>query len=125
MAKAHPIFDGLQGKGILDWYYYGPMIPHHLFDGQETPDEVVAAAFAAGYSNHGGYASGILLGSYRLGAGRFWVNTFPVLENLDAHPAADRIILNLIDYASRFVKTPIAALPSNFDEQLKAIGYSQ
>ncbi len=125
VAKEHPIFDGLQGKGILDWYYYGPMIPHHLFDGQETPDEIVAAAFAAGYSTPGGYASGILLGSYRFGAGRFWVNTFPALENLDAHPAADRIILNLIDYASRFVKTPIAALPSNFDEQLKAIGYSQ
>jgi len=125
VAKAHPIFDGLQGKGILDWYYYGPVIPHYLFDGQETPDEVAAAAFAAGYSTPGGYASGILLGSYRFGAGRFLVNTFPVLENLDAHPAADRILLNLINYASGFVEMPMAALPSDFDAQLKAIGYSQ
>ncbi len=125
VAKAHPIFDGLQGKGILDWHYYGPMIPHHLFDKQETPDEVVAAAFAAGYSIPGGYASGILLASYRFGAGRFWLNTFPVLENLDVHPAADRMVLNLIDDASKFVEEPIAALPSNFDEQLKEIGYSQ
>ena len=27
VAKAHPVFEGLQGRGILDWYYYGPVIP--------------------------------------------------------------------------------------------------
>jgi hypothetical protein len=51
------------------------------------------------------------------------LNTFPVLENLDAHPAADRLLLNLIAYAAGFVDKPLAELPSNFDAQLKAIGY--
>jgi hypothetical protein len=125
VAKAHPIFDCLQGRGILDWYYYGPVTPHHLFDGQETPDDIAAAAFAMGYSTPGGYASGILSGSYRFGEGRFVLNTFPVLENLDAHPAADRLLLNLIGYAAGFVQAPLSELPSDFDAQLRAIGYLQ
>jgi hypothetical protein len=101
VAKAHPIFDGLQPQGVMDWEYYGPVIPQHLFDGQPTPDDVAAAAFAVGYSTLGGYASGVLVGAYRLGAGRFVINTLRVLENLDRHPAADRLLLNLIDYAAR------------------------
>jgi hypothetical protein len=125
VAKTHPIFDGLQGKGILDWYYYGQMIPHHLFDGQKTPDDVAATAFAVGYSIPGGYASGILLGSYRFGEGRFVLNTFPVLENLDVHPAADRLLLNLISYAAGFVEAPLSEPHSGFDAQLRAIGYVQ
>jgi hypothetical protein len=123
VAKAHPIFEGLQGRGILDWYYYGPVIPHDLFDGQETPDEVVAAAFAAGYSKPGGYASGILLGGYHFGEGRFLINTFPLLEHAGEHPAADRLLLNLVQYAAGFVRQPLAPLPSDFDSRLKAIRY--
>jgi hypothetical protein len=103
VAKAHPVFEGLQAKGIMDWYYYGPMIPHYLFDGLDTPDDVAATAFATGYSTPGGYASGVLLASYRSGEGRLILNTFPVLENLDVHPAADRLMLNLINYASGFI----------------------
>jgi hypothetical protein len=125
VAKAHPIFEGLPSKGILDWYYYGPVIPHYVFDGQEKPDEVVAAAFATGYTAPGGYASGILLGSYRFGEGRFVVNTLPIMENVDSHPAADRLLLNLISYAAGFVGKPLSELPAGFDTQLKAIGYSQ
>jgi len=123
VAKPHPIFDGLQGRGILDWYYYGPVTPHYLFDGQETPDEVVAAAFAIGYSTPGGYASGVLLGAYRFGEGRFLLNTFPVLENLEAQPAADRMLLNMIGYAAGFVQAPLSALPAGFEAQLREIGY--
>jgi hypothetical protein len=123
VAKAHPVFEGLQCRGILDWYYYGPVIPHYLFDGQETPSDVIAAAFAAGYSTPGGYASGILLGAYRFGEGQFIVNTFPVLEQLDRHPAADRILLNLVRYCSDFTGKPPAELPTNFDDRLRSIGY--
>lgn len=123
VAKAHPIFDGMPGKGILSWYYYGPVWPHYLFDGQETPDEVVAAAFAAGYPTPGGYASGVLLGWYRFSEGRFILNTFPLLEHLGEHPAAGRLLINLITYAGQFVEKPLAPVPANFDTQLKAIGY--
>src|SRR5579885_2174456 len=123
VANAHPIFEGLPGKGILNWYFYGPVWPHYLFDGQETPDEVVAAAFAAGYPTPGGYASGVLLGWYQFGEGRFILNTFPLLENYDTHPAAGRLLINIINYAGQFVAQPLAPVPASFDSQLKAIGY--
>jgi hypothetical protein len=124
VAKPHPIFEGLQGKGMLDWYYYGPMWPHHIFDGQDTPAEVIAASFAAGYSTAGGYASGVLLGSYKFGAGQFIVNSFPVIEYVDKHPVADRMLLNLVNYAATFTSNPTVALQPDFQTHLKEIGYA-
>jgi hypothetical protein len=124
VAKPHRVFEGLQGKGILDMYYYGPMWPHYLFDGQDTPTEVIAAAFATGYSTPGGYASGVLLGSYKFGAGQFIVNSFPILDYIDKHPVADRLLLNLIQYAADSVNAPAATLPSDFETQLRNIGYT-
>jgi Glycosyl hydrolases family 2, TIM barrel domain/Glycosyl hydrolases family 2, sugar binding domain/Glycosyl hydrolases family 2 len=124
VAKPHPIFEGLQGKGMLDWYYYGPIWPHHVFEGQDTPAEVVAASFAAGYSTAGGYASGVLLGSYKFGAGQFIVNSFPIIEYVDKHPAADRLLLNLIKHASTSATGSAVALPADFQARLKQIGYA-
>mgnify|MGYP001013614977 CR=1 FL=1 len=96
VAKPHPLFAGLPAPGIMDWDYYGPVIPPAFFTDQETPDDVAAAAFAVGYSCPGGYASGLLLATYRLGQGRLVLNTLRILENLGAHPAADRLLLNML-----------------------------
>jgi hypothetical protein len=123
VAKAHPIFEGLTAPGIMDWDYYGPVISRTIFDGQDTPSEVMAAAFALGYSIPGGYASGWMLGPYRFGAGQFVFNSFNILENMGAHPAADRLLINLIRYASPLAAAPLAPLPANFAAQLSAIGY--
>ena len=123
VGKPHPVFAGLQGNGLLDWDYYGPVLPHYLFDGQDTPVEVMAAAFAAGYSTPGGYASGVLLGSYEFGGGHFLINTFAVLENIDTHPAADRLLLNLVQYAAGSIQGPAVPLPADFDARLAEIGY--
>ncbi len=122
VSKAHAVFAGLQSQGIMDWDYYGPVIPHEIFDRQATPDDVIAAAFAVGYSCPGGYASGVLLGAYRFGTGRFFLNTLHVLEQIDRHPAADRLLLNLIGAAAAESATP-AALPDDFAAQLEQIGY--
>jgi hypothetical protein len=131
VAKAHPLFAGLQAKGIMNWDYYGPMIPHYAFDGLAAPVDVAATGFAVGF--YGAYSSGVLLGSYRcsvrndsftpMGAGMFVINTFPVLENVDAHPAADRLLLNLIDYVAASTNEPLSPLPDDFDTQLGKIGY--
>jgi hypothetical protein len=124
VAKAHPIFDGLQAKGVMDWDYYGALIPRDVFDGQETPDDLAAAAFAVGHGDApAGYASGTLLGAYRFGEGRFILNTIPILDNLDTHPAADRLLLNLVNFAADSVGKPLAEVPSNFNAQLQAISY--
>ncbi|MCX6880407.1 MAG: hypothetical protein NTW21_42365 [Verrucomicrobia bacterium] len=40
--------------------------------------------------------SGVLLGSYHLGKGRFIINAFRILESLGNNPVADRLILNLV-----------------------------
>jgi hypothetical protein len=125
VAKLHPVFEGLQGKGMLDWYYYGPMWPHHVFEGQDTPSEVVAASFAAGYSTAGGYASGVLLGSYKFGAGQFVINSFPIVEHVDKHPVADRLLLNLINHFSTSARGASVALPADFEALLKGIGYAK
>jgi hypothetical protein len=125
VARRHPVFDGLQGNGILDWYYYGTMIPRHIFEGQEDADEVIAAAFATGYCGGGsrGYESGILMSTHRFGNGSFLLNTFPVMENLDGNPAADRLMLNLVRWAASRCVKPLAGLPPDFDATLRAIGY--
>jgi len=124
VAKAHPVFEGLQPRGVMDWDYYGPVIAHFFFEGQDTPDETMAAAFALCHSAPpGGYAAGTMIGSYRFGEGMFIVNTRNVLGNLDRHPAADRLMLNLVRYAAGSAGEPLAALPGDFDEQIKAIGY--
>jgi len=123
VARPHPILQGLPDRGTMDWDYYGPVIPHGLFADQETPDEVVAAAFALGYPCPGGYASGILVGVYRFGQGRFIVNTLNVLDNLDAHPTADRILLNMVSYASQNALPSPSDLPPGFERLLADIGY--
>jgi hypothetical protein len=40
------------------------------------------------------------------------------------HPVADRLLLNTVRYAAGFVEGPLSELPSGFDAQLQAIGYS-
>lgn len=100
VSRRHPVFDGLQGPGIMDWDYYGPVVPHEIYEGLDAPDEMIAASFAVGHHRHpGGYAWGLLMGAYRHGAGTLILNTLPLLENLDAHPAADRLLVNLIRHA--------------------------
>lgn len=100
VAKRHPVFDGLQGPGIMDWDYYGEVIPHIIFEGQDTPDQTIAASFATGNSAYDrGYGLGLLIAAYKAGDGWFVLNTLNILDNLDAHPAADRLLMNLIRFA--------------------------
>jgi hypothetical protein len=101
VAQRHPVFAGLQAPGIMDWDYYGPVIPHEVFEGQDTPDETIAASFATGsYLYPRGYGCHLLIATYRTGQGRFILNTLSIIENLDDHPAADKLLLNLVSYAA-------------------------
>ncbi|HEY5909927.1 MAG TPA: sugar-binding domain-containing protein [Verrucomicrobiae bacterium] len=124
VAKKHPCFDGLQPPGIMDWDYYGPLITHLFFEGQDTPDQIAAAAFAICHSSRpDGYAAGTMLSVHRFGAGRIILNTFAILENVDKHPAADALLMNMISFAAQNTKEPLAPLPANFDTLLKEVGY--
>ena len=37
VAGKHPFLDGLQAPGVMDWDYYGPLISHQFFEGQDPP----------------------------------------------------------------------------------------
>jgi hypothetical protein len=118
-AKAHPIFDGLPSGGLMDYTCYRELIPDLVFSGQEPPSEAVAGAIKASQD----YDSGLMMSVYNLGAGRFVLNTLNIRNQLATHPAAGRLLLNLLRYASRDIEKPAAPLPADFDRQLDAMGY--
>lgn len=100
VARRHPVFEGLQAPGIMDWDYWGPVIPHDLYEGLEAPDDMMAASFTTGHHRYtGGYAWGLLMGGYRLGRGWLFLSTPKLMDHVGAHPAADRLLTNLIRYA--------------------------
>ena len=124
VAKKHPLFDGLQPPGVMDWDYYGPLISNRFFEGQDAPEETAAAAFAVCHSSRpDGYAAGTMLAVHHLGAGKIILNTFNILQNVDQHPAADRLLLNLIRYAAQNAADSLAPLPADFDATLKELGF--
>jgi hypothetical protein len=124
VAKKHAFFNGLQSRGVMDWDYYGPIITNKFFEGGDIPEDMAAAAFAVCHSSRpDGFAAGVMLGAYSFGAGKIIVNTFNILDNIDRHPAADRMLLNMIEYALTSVELPSAALPVDFASTLTTIGY--
>ena len=47
------------------------------------------------------YVSGVVIGTYALDGGKFILNALNVLANIDRHPAADRLLLNLVRHARK------------------------
>ncbi len=117
-CKRHPIFDGLPAGGLMDYTYYRELIPDDVWQGQDPPAEAVAGAIKASQD----YSSGLMLSVHTLGAGRLVLNTLKIRENLDKHPVAERLLRNLLRYAARDASQPVAALPADFDAQLRAMG---
>ena len=83
------------------------------------PDDLIVAGIRAQFS----YASVMQTAAYRFGAGRFIFNTLRITENLGTDPVAERLLRNLLNYAAPDLAKPPVALPAEFDQQLKAIGY--
>jgi hypothetical protein len=94
-AKRHPIFDGLPAGGLMDYTFYREIIPDTVLAGQDPPAEAVAGAIKASQD----YSSGLMVAVYNYGSGRFILNTLLIRENLDANPAAERLLRNLLNYA--------------------------
>ena len=118
-AKRHPILDGLPAGGLMDYAFYRELIPDAVWMNQDPPAEAVAGGIKASQD----YASGLMLSVYPFGSGRMVLNTLLIRENLGIHPAGERLLRNLIRYGARDLTQPLAALPGDFEAQLKAIGY--
>ena len=109
-AKRHPIFDGLPAGGLMDNVYYRELIPDAVWSGQDPPAEAVAGAIKTSQ----GYASGLTMAVYPLGAGRFVLNTLAIRENLGRHPAAERLLRNMLRYAARDAGKPVGRTAGGF-----------
>jgi len=64
-----------------------------------------------------------MLGEYRLGAGRFFLNTLLIREKLPKNPVAERLLRNLLRHAARDIAQPVGELPKDFEQQLTTLGY--
>ena len=95
-AKRHPIFDGMPAGGLMDTNYYRELIPDLTWQGQDPPAEAVAGAIKASQD----YSSGLMVAVYPLGKGRLVLNTLKIRENLETHPAAQRLLRNMLRYAA-------------------------
>jgi len=118
-TKKHPIFDGLPSGGLMDYTFYRSLISDVRWGDLDVPAELVAASINSSFT----YDSGLLIAVYRLGEGRFVLNTLGICERLGEDPAAERLLRNIIRYAAAQGDKPLAALPPQFEEQLKAMGY--
>lgn len=121
-AKKHPIFDGLPSGGIMDLHYYRNIVPtDKVMMQMQNPDEAVAGAINACLD----YASGLYVGVYNLGAGRFIISNLQILENLGTDPAAERLLRNMLNYLAVDENKPPEQLPADWNEKLIEIGYSK
>jgi len=93
-AKRHPIFDGLP-CGIMDYDYYREIISERVLSFAQPPAEAVAGAIKASQD----YTSGLMVSVHRIGAGRLVLSTLFVRESLATHPAAERLLRNMLRYA--------------------------
>lgn len=129
-ARKHDIFEGLPTGGMIDGNaLYAHLITKTAFRTREpstsspTAGRVIDVVTGGICTSNGGYKSGIQMAVCELGAGRFILHTLKIAPNLGAHPAADRLLRNMINYAARDSEKPLADLPPDFDKQLKTMGY--
>lgn len=101
----------------MDHQSYRKLIPGTVWMGQDPPKEAVAGAIKASQD----YSSGLMVSVYPFGSGNFILNTLLIRNNLDTHPAAERLLRNLLRYAAQDQKKSIEKLSADFDTKLKAI----
>jgi hypothetical protein len=136
-AKKHPLFDNMPTGGMMDYKYFRNIISKEALSQEYTivaktmytydevsspldyPSETVCGATRISHN----YCSGIHLGVWYFGQGRFIVNTLHIAEYLGRDYAADRLFCNILNYASSELKIPVSKLPDDFDKILKKIGY--
>ena len=101
IVRRHAIFEGLPSGRLMDLTFYGDVIARQSFTGFGDDVENVSPSFALGRPGGDGYWAGSSLLAYRIGRGRALLSTLRILDNLGRHPAADRLVLNMINWGSK------------------------
>lgn len=136
-AKKHPVFYGLHSGGMLDYKFFRNIISlnalsqeysirgkgPHTFDEAVTPLDYPLETICGATRISHTYCSGVHMGVWNFGQGKFIVNTLHVIENLGKDPAADKLFCNLLNYASENMNEPMGKLPNDYEQILKEIRY--
>ena len=113
----------------MDYTFYRDILSDRLLVMAEPPQESVCGAvqtsvvFWGERSQFQEPEAGLMLSIHQSYAGCFIVNTLRIRENLGIVPAAERLLRNALNYAARNLEQPLAPLPKDFDQQLRAFGY--
>jgi hypothetical protein len=120
--KAHPIFDGLQRGGILEYPYYRELLAAHqpIFVKANAPDAAIAGALStSSFQNETGiYYSGLLVAEYSFGSGRFLINGLMIRDQLGASPQAERLLRNMLRHMARDIHRPSARLTPGVKQKI-------
>jgi hypothetical protein len=121
-VKDHPIFDGLQRGGLMDYGFYQhlllakqPILTHAAVPGAAVAGGIATSSFQ---TELGVYHSGLMVAEYPFFAGRFLVNTLPVREAIGSSPQAERLLRNMLVYMSRDLNRKQSPLPQNLASAL-------
>jgi hypothetical protein len=136
-VKKHPLFDGMPSGGMMDYIWFRNLISQDALSQEYTvvaksmytydevsspldyPSETVCGATRISHN----YCSGIHVGIWNFGAGKFIVNTLNIIDNLHRDPAADKLLMNIIKFGTKDIDKPLEKLPADFDKMLVRIRY--
>ena len=127
-TRRHPIFDGLPCGGLMDWTFYRNILPQYgkSLCNFTKPDQAICGGINTCFGYRPGETtagSGVYVGEWHFGAGRFIANVLNIRDNLGSDPVAERLLRNMLNYAGQNLDKPLADLPPDFDKQLQAMGY--
>ncbi|MDD4869018.1 MAG: glycoside hydrolase family 2 TIM barrel-domain containing protein [Kiritimatiellae bacterium] len=146
-VRHHPIFESLPAGGMMDYSFYSSLISNPIISSfevtrapwTEISEEIIPSSgelakpsllepkleevVCGATRTSSNYISGMHIAIYKLGAGHFILNTLNIMPNLGRHPAAERLLRNILNYAAREIDKPLADLPADFDKQLETMGY--
>ena len=117
-TRQHPLMSGLPSGGLMDFTYYRDLIADQAYVDVEPPQVAVAGAINSSFN----YWSGLNLAIYELGAGQFILNTLNIHDKLSSDPVAERIMRNMLNYATAETSSPPRPLPDDFDDILAERG---
>jgi len=96
--KEHPAFYNTSPEGLHDLETWGDVCPDNMFLRMKQPDFVAAAGLGLYCEFEHQCAISQSLCEYNTGEGKVVFNNFVIEENLEKHPFADQMLLNLVGY---------------------------